>query len=1055
MKESILIMSIAQIEIDKITKRVVKKGFYPTEIGFYRKNDKTEEIKSQKCYRRITKLSEYVNNLTETGLNFSKCGAYLKKVQKQKTSIRNSDTKSQKICEFSKNSQATETPNPMISSGLPSGSSPYMGDPDRNLNPSDSRPVLSNFDGFNSLRSIRSDKDSFLIGFDAEWVGEPRYILSWQFSCVVKDFLYEYVFIRTTDKLLSLDLALSKIFDDMIAKPCKALTYFKACVGFNNVGKPIWRRFEGRGDLIDSSDVIHPLYKNDDDVYEPASYVVDDMDDGKYAKADERDWLWARKCSEFKVKYPVTLVCHTGKVDLTTLYVSDDYDNYLRYVSDIQGGAISLNPITRIVKSRRKGLVGNNYCYPITLNFRDTMGQAPAGKKGLADLGEAINVPKLADSRIEKDRMDLVLCDSSKLYFEYASRDATVTVLYVSAMYGYNKEIPITLTSATARVMRSSMKEYLGIFDDERDEMFDRIYRGVERVKKGLVKSMINPGFLQVTNKEPISEIARDIQMYASEAYHGGLNQSTLIGWYEGLTNDFDLQNAYPTAMVLVPDIDWADPINTELVRVPITLNHFKDRSGYNPMGLMFGRITFEFPKSVKYPTIPVNVEGRLIFPRSSKGLDVVYATGPEIFLALQLGAEIWCERGWILNALSPDGVPSFSLSHAVKSLVEDRRDAKKRFGSKSLEELILKTMVNSGYGKNAQNVVDKRTWDAYNQEMVELGDSAITNPVSASLITSYVRALLLATMNEAHEKGYKIFSVTTDGFIADIPNVESLEAFNLYGFESLTRLARNFLTSQTDDSIWEIKHSQEELLNLTTRGNMAPTLGGVCAHNSTKSPFESGSIEDRIWFIKKSLGRETGLVYKDKVWTTFKELSKGSNFKVVDVERSVSMDFDMKRKPTRDSFCTVRPVIDDVVYEIANFDTEPFESIEEARLYESKKRLCDVLRTENHWSIFWNKLVSGSTGKQVRKNDGVDWAKLVSCVMGARRGLWIVDELNDVDTTVQEKCDWLNSLELSPKKFKPSDWKNARKPERQVNALPKSVIIDFLEKMGAHSFTV
>ncbi len=73
----------------------------------------------------------------------------------------------------------------------------------------------------------------------------------------------------------------------------------------------------------------------------------------------------------------------------------------------------------------------------------------------------------------------------------------------------------------------------------------------------------------------------------------------------------------------------------------------------------------------------------------------------------------------------------------------------------------------------------------------------------------------------------------------------------------------------------------------------------------------------------------------------------------------------------------------------------------------------------------------------------------------GCSWGLWIVDELNDVDTTVQEKCDWLNSLELSPKKFKPSDWKNARRPERQVNALPKSDIIDFLERMGAHSFTV
>ena len=41
------------------------------------------------------------------------------------------------------------------------------------------------------------------------------------------------------------------------------------------------------------------------------------------------------------------------------------------------------------------------------------------------------------------------------------------------------------------------------------------------------------------SNKEPINERVRDIQMYSSEAYHGGLNASTEIGWIEGLTNDF------------------------------------------------------------------------------------------------------------------------------------------------------------------------------------------------------------------------------------------------------------------------------------------------------------------------------------------------------------------------------------------------------------------------------------------------------------------------------------------------------------------------------------
>lgn len=1063
-------MILDQKQLDQITKKVIKRGFEPTQLGFYKNGNELTEIESQKCYRRVTILNEYVQNLTETGLNYTNCNTFLKDVQKCETRIRDRDAKSEKIWEFLKNSQATQNRKPLKSIGFAWGSSFYMGDPYQNLTPlvqngkSDKlgRPILTEFENFETMQNVRSEKNSFLIGFDAEWVGEPRYILSWQFSCIVRGYLYEYVFLRTTDELLSLDIALAKILDDVncTAYDSSKYVFHEACVGFNGAGQPLWERYVGRGDMILDSGTIHPLFENLDGKWEPASYTIDDGHDNgrldKFAKADERSWKWSRRKIEFPRKFDVTLVCHTGKVDLSTLKVTNEYDNYLRYVSDIQGGAISLNPLSRIVKSRRKGYASNSYVYPLTLNFRDTMGQAPAGKKSLADLGDAVRIPKLSDGKINKERMDLVLKSHSKLYFEYASRDATVTVLYASAIYGYNREMAVTLTSATAKAMRESMKKYLNVSSDEE---FDKKYRGIEKVKKGLVKDLVKPGFLTATNKQATTQEIRDILMYASEAYHGGLNASSEIGWFEGLTNDFDLQNAYPTAMVLVPDIDWEDPVLTELVRVPVTLKHFRDsrlKSGFNPMLPMFGRITFEFPEDVLYPCIPVNVEGRLIFPRTSKGLDVVYATGPEIFLALQLGATIHCERGWVLTPrYNDDGSESRSLGHAVKRLVEDRRVAKQMFGTKSLEELIFKTMVNSGYGKNAQNVVDKTTWDAYNQEMTQLGDSAITNPVSASLTTSYVRALLLATMNEAHSKGNRVYSVTTDGFIANIPSVEELEQYSLLGFNDLTRLARRFLTDGQDESIWEIKHSQNELLNLTTRGNMAPTLGGVCAHNSTKSPYSSGSLEDRLWFIDKSLTRESGLVYRDKVWTTFKDLSKGANFKVVDVERCVSMDFDMKRKPKRDSFYTVKPVIDGKVYETANFETVPFESVEEARLYEQKKKICDVLRTEQDWAMFWTKIDTNASGKQVRKKDGLEWSKLMSCVMGARRGLWTIDELNDTSTTVQEKCDWINSFGLSPKQFKPSDWKNARRADRQANMLGKLYISDFLTILGAHDFQI
>ena len=77
------------------------------------------------------------------------------------------------------------------------------------------------------------------------------------------------------------------------------------------------------------------------------------------------------------------------------------------------------------------------------------------------------------------------------------------------------------------------------------------------------------------------------------------------------------------------------------------------------------------------------------------------------------------------------------------------------------------------------KNVVDKSTWNAYEQENDTTGDSVITNPVSACLTTAYVRALLLATMNEANEKvlASTLVVLQTDFRVADIPGrLETLE---------------------------------------------------------------------------------------------------------------------------------------------------------------------------------------------------------------------------------------------------------------------------------------
>ena len=61
------------------------------------------------------------------------------------------------------------------------------------------------------------------------------------------------------------------------------------------------------------------------------------------------------------------------------------------------------------------------------------------------------------------------------------------------------------------------------------------------------------------------------------------------------------------------------------------------------------------------------------------------------------------------------------------------------------------------------------------------------------------------------------ILSVTTDGFIT---SVEEIEHFDCFGIADVFRDARQALVG--DPTVWEIKHHQDDLVNLSTRGNVS-----------------------------------------------------------------------------------------------------------------------------------------------------------------------------------------------------------------------------------------
>lgn len=947
---------------------------------------------------------------------------------------------------------------------------------------SGSAPLVTSLSDIISIMRMRSEDESLVIGFDTEFYYDSdrvRHILSWQFSFIVpgrEDYVQEIlVFGLDKDRLLPFSFILNIIieqfgfFSYFNGSHNKGISYYSTrrwrvpvknkrgdikareftsfdeavlncCVpdialALKSVGP--WKRAE----LVQYDTVLgsESRYVHEIDGY-PIGYI------NVYTQAN-------------KQAVPVTLLCHSGTADITTFDFDLKYEKDMMIrLSQVQGGLVTLESYYL----HHPVMSDFHNFYPVELTVRDTMCFAPAKKRKLENLGETIGVFKLdVPKPFSKDDMFSFMNIDVVCFSEYAINDSCITVLYASGLWGVCHHMPVTVSSASARASVPVIKEHFGLSSED-DKQFNLFYRGLKKVSHGKVPHPHGFGFLENTSLEPYDDDCATLQRFAQNAYKGGYNACTRVGYYDCWTNDFDLENAYPTCMSLVPDVDWENCIGIDVRNQSLNISMIS-----SPFAPIFAYVTFRFPDSVQYPCIPISVDGSMVFPRSSDGLPGVYVSGPELYLALALGATVYLKHLIIGNVkMLPDGSVSHSLYSVVKQFVTDRNIAKKSFGKGSLAELLIKEAVNSNYGKTAQDVIDKSTWSAFKEHMVNIGGSAITSPVHSCLTTAGVRCVLLSAMNQLENLGYKVFSVTTDGFISDA-TLDVLENLDLYGFTRLFQKARNMLVG--DPTMWAVKHRQNDLVNFTTRGNASLIVGddktgvlpGVMAHNSFVTGETVDTFADRYSLITQVLSREGRLLTVSESFEKFKNLALRENrvdFATHRQQRELSMDFDMKRKPIESSLVNVDVIILGNHYDIANFETEPYDNIDEYRFYKNQARQTKCLRSLDHWVLFFDKInnkLTGSCHNRVIKD--LAWSKLMSAVMAYRLQVPLdylgndyphIPFLDDTSNSVEDKCSWINKFNHSHKKFTLNDWKNARRQTRISQMLPEITFKDVLDNM-------
>ncbi|MCX0428065.1 DNA polymerase type-B family protein [Aeromonas veronii] len=506
------------------------------------------------------------------------------------------------------------------------------------------------------------------------------------------------------------------------------------------------------------------------------------------------------------------------------------------------------------------------------IEFVDTLFLAP-NKSPLSALGIMLGLPKVEiPDGYSIERMDELLAGNREAFEQYALRDAEIAARYalkvrdfLGGQFGLQK-LPRSLGAVSVSVFRRLLKDadidYMTAFGLEIAKL-ERWNAGTGKVTTTAVK-----------RPSPARGLYEDL---AIRCYHGGRNESFMMGptpigdWY-----DWDLKGAYTTGLcdLLVPDY--------------ANMHTSSDPQDFIGHVMGFAYVEFAFPTDTRFPCLPVRSEQYgLRFPLSG----LAYVTAPEIELALSMGATIVIKHGVIVPWIAGSQPLFEDFTRMIQRL-------RREYPKKSLEEVMVKEVGNSLYGKLAQGLSDKTAFDTATGLSKKIGPSAVTNPYMAAHTTGLIRAVCGELLHRilSHRT---VVSVTTDGFLTDAP----LEELDQTGplcrrYQALCQQLHGGESGEPVPML-ELKHHARQIVSIKTRGQCTAIQGDTPPVLAKAGVKCAGTTEEQnTWILRLYLDREPGqkidashLISLREQWLTESDL--------IEIKKQIRLpyEFDQKRQ--------------------------------------------------------------------------------------------------------------------------------------------------------------
>lgn len=909
------------------------------------------------------------------------------------------------------------------------------------------------------IDDMRSNSNSLNIMSDVCWTGNSV-LISYNLSFIYNNLYYTFIYFPFTDiiKKLSIDLMLGVILDFLFIEG----RIDRRSINYNYIST-----------LNDKGNPVVLSHSSRDEASSKALYLFDEHNRPTDISVDR---LEINKNKGYKSMIPfvssdkepinVTLVLDHGLRFLSFIDISDNHINLLSHsdaVFEYQHGICSSRPINRFFNSLHNN--GFNYIYNVNFNIRDICHHSILGDDFSPEDFGRVSSCKIFDFSNSNFKngfikvLDKYLQALPVKYFDFCCTLNFYRLFYISRIWGFNREFGTTIGSSACKISMKLISDSLNCVS--KSDYLAK-YSGFA-YRSGALKRSDSHKFYRKSRYCALSDDCETVQRYASFSYRGGFNGCFNVAKNDKYpTIDVDLISAYPTGMLTIPGIDWSNPIQKTYRDVYLTLDDFKDNDGnIDLMTPIFVNCTYEFPDDCLYPNLPHfkddDNEAPCYTLSESNG---VYCSGPELYTALKMDCKIKIINGFKLNVLrDDDGNIVYPYRDLVINLCKERSNSESSLGKKCLQAKLLKFVINNLYGKISQNVSDMFTTSF---KLSDKRESEITNNISASLITSLVRAVLFSAFNDIHRNGYNAFSATTDGLITDMP-FELFKSQPLFGFRELLKSVRADISDDGINDIWLVKHQQDDLLNLCTRGNASLNeetdshLGGVFAKNGLASFYPElpkMCYKNREAFIKAVVSRNGPISTPRKKYTQLSEVMKGITYTVEEKKANISLDYCMKRKPVLSTLKSVNITIDGETFEFATIETVPFKDKDEYHLYRKIKNDVECLRTVDDWKYFF-KLIdaheNGSSRIIPKSSDDLNFKILKDCISGFKAGKWDIPALSNKSLKVADKVEWIQSFNSSAKHtFTKKIWEKCSERKNQDNLLAFEILKPTLIKLGA-----